>query len=123
MAKSDGCDYFKRTSLFWIVFVTFGVGYFTCVVFAPEKIPFELLGPFGTFSRYLVDNHAEVMYKGWWAALAIHVVEALVALKVCSNKGINSTTTRLMWVFQTFLFGFASLGPLLKYNPKRPKQH
>lgn len=29
MAKSDGCDYFKRTSLFWIVSVTLGVGYFT----------------------------------------------------------------------------------------------
>lgn len=28
MAKSDGSDYFKRTSLFWIVSIIFGVGYF-----------------------------------------------------------------------------------------------
>ncbi|XP_071337370.1 transmembrane protein 254 [Trachinotus anak] len=123
MAKSDGCDYFKRTSLFWIVSVTLGVGYFSCIVFAPEKIPFEHLGPFGTFCRYLVDNHADIMYKGWWASFAIHVFEAFVALKVCSNKGINNTATRFLWFFQTFLFGFASLGLLIKYDPKRPKQH
>ncbi|XP_053189633.1 transmembrane protein 254 [Scomber japonicus] len=123
MAKSDGGDFFKRTSLFWIVSVTLGMGYFTCTVFVPEKIPFELLGPFGTFCKYLVDNYASIMYKGWLAAWAVHVFEALVALKVCSNKGINNTATRCMWFFQTFLFGFASLGLLLKYDPERPKQH
>ncbi|XP_039994452.1 transmembrane protein 254 [Xiphias gladius] len=123
MAKSDGRDYFRRTSLLWIVTVTLAVGYFTCIVFAPEKIPFENLGVYGSFCRYLVDNHADLMYKGWWAALAIHVLEAFTALKVCSNKGINSTATRCLWFVQTFLFGFASLGLLLKYDPERPKQH
>ncbi|XP_074532212.1 transmembrane protein 254 [Halichoeres trimaculatus] len=123
MAKSDGCDYFKRTSLFWIVAITFGVGYYTCIVFAPEIIPYQHLGPYGTFCRYLVDNHAGLMYKGWWAALAIHVFEALVSLRVCSNKGITNTSTRWLWFIQTFLFGFASLGLLLKYDPERPKQH
>lgn len=29
MARSDGCDYFHRTSLFWIVAVTFGMGFYT----------------------------------------------------------------------------------------------
>ncbi|XP_054655119.1 transmembrane protein 254 [Dunckerocampus dactyliophorus] len=120
MAKSDGSDYFKRTSLFWIVSVLFGVGYFTCIVFAPEKIPYHLLGQFGTFCKYLVNNHASIMYKGWWATVAIHVVEALVALKLCSNKGINMSTS-CFWFLQTFVFGFASLGLLIKYNPERPK--
>ncbi|MEQ2160273.1 hypothetical protein GOODEAATRI_031917, partial [Goodea atripinnis] len=53
-------------------------------VFAPEKIPFDHLGPFGSFCRYLVDNHADLMYKGWWAAFAAHVFEGIYALKVCS---------------------------------------
>ncbi|XP_037639378.1 transmembrane protein 254 [Sebastes umbrosus] len=123
MAKSDGGDYFKRTSLFWIVFVILGMGYFTCIVFAPEKIPFEYLGAFGTFCSYLVENYSGLMYKGWWAAWAIHVYEAYVALKMCRTKGINDTTTRWLWGVQTFLFGFASLGLLLKYDPERPKQH
>ncbi|MEQ2249328.1 hypothetical protein ILYODFUR_028094, partial [Ilyodon furcidens] len=52
-------------------------------VFAPEKIPFDHLGPFGSFCRYLVDNHADLMYKGWWAAFAAHVFEGIYALKVC----------------------------------------
>lgn len=42
---------------------------------------------------------------------------------LCSKKGINDTTTRCLWFGQTFLFGFASLGLLLKYDPERPKQH
>nr|XP_057913764.1 transmembrane protein 254 [Doryrhamphus excisus] len=122
MAKSDGSDYFKRTSLFWIVSILFGLGYFTCIVFAPEKIPYHHLGPFGTFCKYLVNNHASILYKGWWATVAIHVIEALVALKLCSNKGINMSTSSC-WFLQTFIFGFASLGLLIKYNPERPKLH
>ncbi|KAM4607259.1 transmembrane protein 254 isoform 2-T2 [Polymixia lowei] len=122
MARSDGCDYFKRTSLFWMVTVTLAVGYFTCIVFAPEKIPFEYLGSYGTFCIYLVDNHADLMYKGWWAAFAIHVFEALIAMNVCSKKGIDNMAVRCLWFVQTLLFGFASLGLLLKYNPERPKQ-
>lgn len=123
MAKSDGHDYFRRTSLFWIVAITLSVGYFTCIVFAPEVIPYEHLGPFGTFCRYLVDNHAGFMYNGWWISFAIHVGEAVVSLIVCSNKGVNSLATRLLWFVQTFLFGAASLALLLKFDPKRPKQH
>uniref|UniRef100_A0A673FR19 Transmembrane protein 254 n=1 Tax=Sinocyclocheilus rhinocerous TaxID=307959 RepID=A0A673FR19_9TELE len=42
---------------------------------------------------------------------------------VCSDKGIDSTSTRLLWFAQTFLFGFASLGLLVKYKPDgRPKR-
>ncbi|KAG7229868.1 hypothetical protein INR49_012392 [Caranx melampygus] len=52
---------------------------------AKKKIPFEYLGLFGTFCRYLVDNYAGLMYKGWWAAFAIHVFEAVAALRVCSG--------------------------------------
>ncbi|KAM4607258.1 transmembrane protein 254 isoform 1-T1 [Polymixia lowei] len=93
-----------------------------CIVFAPEKIPFEYLGSYGTFCIYLVDNHADLMYKGWWAAFAIHVFEALIAMNVCSKKGIDNMAVRCLWFVQTLLFGFASLGLLLKYNPERPKQ-
>ncbi|XP_070834052.1 transmembrane protein 254-like [Chaetodon trifascialis] len=93
-----------------------------CTVFAPERIPFQYLGPFGTFSRYLVDNHADTLYKGWWVIFVIHVFEAFVALKVCSNKGINNMTSRCLWFFQTFLLGYFSLSLLFKYDPERPKQ-
>uniref|UniRef100_A0A8C6UQQ6 Transmembrane protein 254 n=1 Tax=Neogobius melanostomus TaxID=47308 RepID=A0A8C6UQQ6_9GOBI len=119
MAKSDVTEYFKRTSMSWMIAITLAVGYFTCIVFAPEVIPYQHLGPYGTFCRHLVDNYADLMYKGWWAAFAIHVFEAAYSLKVCSNKGITSQSARLLWFVQTFLFGFASLGHLLKFDPKR----
>ncbi|XP_072293095.1 transmembrane protein 254 [Eucyclogobius newberryi] len=122
MAKSDVTNYFRRTSLPWVVAVTLSVGFFACVVFAPEVIPYDLLGPFGTFCRYLVENHADLLYKGWWAAVAIHVVEALYSQKVCSDKGVHALSARLLWFVQTFLFGLASLGILLKFDPKRHKQ-
>uniref|UniRef100_A0A3P9K8F8 Transmembrane protein 254 n=2 Tax=Oryzias latipes TaxID=8090 RepID=A0A3P9K8F8_ORYLA len=122
MAGADGSAFFRRTSLFWMVTVSLSVAYFTLMVFAPEKIPLQSLGVFGSFCRHLVDNYAGLMHKGWWAAFAIHVFEAIVSLRVCSNKGISNSGVRCLWFVQTFLFGFASLGLLLKYNPQRPKQ-
>ncbi|XP_063347721.1 transmembrane protein 254-like [Pelmatolapia mariae] len=93
-----------------------------CTVFAPDVVPFELLGPFGTFSKNLAYNHHDLLYKGWWLTCAIHLCEALVALKLCSNKGIKDKTTQCLWFIQTFLFGFASLRLLIKYDPERSKQ-
>ncbi|XP_036430487.1 transmembrane protein 254 [Colossoma macropomum] len=119
MAKSDGHAYFRRSSLFWIVTVTLSMSYYTWVVFWPHQVPYDSLGPLGALSKHLVNEHYSIMYKGWWCAWAIHSFEALVALKVCSDKGIDSLSTRLLWFAQTVLFGFASLGLLLKYKPDR----
>ncbi|XP_076025351.1 transmembrane protein 254 [Genypterus blacodes] len=123
MAKSDGCDYFRRTSLFWMVAVTLSMTYFTFTVFAPGKIPYKSLGQFGTFSKHLVDNYPGLLWKGWFAAWAVHAFEASIAMKMCRQKGITDGPTRFLWLVQTVLFGFASLGLLLKYDPERPKQH
>lgn len=46
-----------------------------------------------------------------------------LAVPLHRNKGIDSMATRCMWFTQTFLFGFASLGLLLKFDPERRKQH
>ncbi|XP_003458743.2 transmembrane protein 254 [Oreochromis niloticus] len=122
MATSDGRDYFQRTRLFWMVTLSVALIYFACTVFAPDVVPFELLGPFGTFSKNLAYNHPDLLYKGWCLTCAIHLSEALVALKLCSNKGIKDMSTRCLWFIQTFLFGFASLHLLIKYDPERSKQ-
>ncbi|XP_066549352.1 transmembrane protein 254 [Amia ocellicauda] len=124
MARVDGGTYFSRTSLFWMVAVTLSMGYYTWVVFWPQQVPYEKLGPVGTFSKYMADNQYPLIYYGWWVALAIHVAEALYSLKVCSDKGIDSVVARFLWCFQTFLFGYFSLSLLLKYKPDpRPKRH
>ncbi|KAI5107899.1 transmembrane protein 254 [Silurus meridionalis] len=124
MAKSDGSSYFRRASLFWIVTVTLSMSYYTWAVFWPQKLPYDTLGPLGAFTKYLVKEYHSFMYKGWWLAWAVHLCEALVALKVCSDKGIDSPSTRLLWFVQTLLFGFASLALLLKYKAGgRAKRH
>ncbi|KAG9344383.1 hypothetical protein JZ751_011052 [Albula glossodonta] len=123
MARSDGCAYFKRTSLFWIATVSLSMGYYTCTVFWPEQLPYDKLGPLGSLSRYLVEHHHPLMYTGWWLAWLVHVGEALYSLKVCSDKGVDSLTARSLWFLQTFLFGITSLSLLLKYRPDpRPKR-
>ncbi|XP_066534752.1 transmembrane protein 254 isoform X2 [Hoplias malabaricus] len=115
MATSDEYAYFRRSSLFWIVTVTLSMGFYT--------VPYDSLGLLGSLAKHLINEHYSIMYKGWWCAWAIHVFEALVAMKVCSDKGIDSPSARLLWFAQTALFGFASLGLLLKYKPDhRSKQ-
>ncbi|XP_050982195.1 transmembrane protein 254 isoform X2 [Labeo rohita] len=117
MAKSDSYSYFKRTSLFWLVVVTVYVGFYT-------DVPYGSLGPLGALAKHLVDNHYPLLYYGWFLMWVIHLFESLFAMKICSDKGIDSTSTRLLWFAQTFLFGFASLGLLLKYKPDgRSKRH
>merc|ERR1712131_54467 len=96
------------------------MGYFTCVVFVPEQVPYENLGPLGSFSKYMANNHHGWLLKGYWAAWAIHVMEASIAMRVCREKGVTGTVTRCLWFIQTMLFGFASLGLLIKYKPDRP---
>ncbi|XP_039477724.1 transmembrane protein 254-like [Oreochromis aureus] len=64
MATSDGRDYFQRTRLFWMVTLSVALIYFACTVFAPDVVPFELLGPFGTFSKNFAYNHPDLLYKG-----------------------------------------------------------
>ncbi|XP_063047998.1 transmembrane protein 254 [Engraulis encrasicolus] len=122
MANTDGRSYFKRSSWFWIITVTVSMGYYTWVVFSSETVPCDLLGPLGSLTKYLVDNHSSLIYNGWWLAWAIHLFEALVAMKICSDKGVESPTARCLWFVQTFLYGFASLGLLIKYKPDRLKQ-
>uniref|UniRef100_A0A673M2N8 Transmembrane protein 254 n=1 Tax=Sinocyclocheilus rhinocerous TaxID=307959 RepID=A0A673M2N8_9TELE len=120
MAKSDGGSYFRRTSLFWMV-VVHNNYYTQCwwTAFWPRDVPYGLLGPLGALAKYFVDYH----YPAWFLMFAIHVCEALFALKFCSDKGIDSTSTRLLWIAQTFLFGLTSLCLLIKYKPDgRPKR-
>ncbi|KAL2083555.1 hypothetical protein ACEWY4_021328 [Coilia grayii] len=119
MASSDGRSYFKRSSWFWIITVTISMGYYTCVVFWSEAVPCDRLGPLGSLTKYLVDNHSSLLYNGWWLAWVIHLIEALVAMKICSDKGVQSSKARCLWFVQTVLFGFTSLGLLLQYKPDR----
>ncbi|XP_006887529.1 PREDICTED: transmembrane protein 254-like [Elephantulus edwardii] len=123
MQKTAGeAAYFQKGSVFWFMVITLSMGYYTWVVFWPQSIPYQSLGPLGPFTQYLVDHHQTLMYNGYWLAWLIHVGESLYALVLCKYKGITNDRARLLWFIQTFLFGIASLSILIAYRPKHKKQ-
>ncbi|XP_050982193.1 transmembrane protein 254 isoform X3 [Labeo rohita] len=101
MAKSDGYSYFRRSSLFWMVTVTISLSFYTWTVFWPQDVPYGSLGPLGALAKHLVDNHYPVLYYGWFLTWAIHLFEALFALKICSCLDSHSDGThslqRIHW--------------------------
>ncbi|XP_026509560.1 transmembrane protein 254-like isoform X1 [Terrapene carolina triunguis] len=101
-APGDPVGYFRCTSRFWMGVIAISIGYFAWAVFLPSTIPYENLGPFGHFTKYLVDNHPKLLYNG--------------------TKGITDSSVQRRWFIQTFLFGIASLSHLLAYKPPPKKQ-
>nr|XP_025861278.1 transmembrane protein 254 isoform X1 [Vulpes vulpes] len=92
------------------------------VVFWPQSVPYQSLGPLGLFTQYLVDHHHTLLHSGYWLTWLIHVGESLYAMVLCKSKGITNGRAQLLWFLQTFLFGIASLSILIAYRPKRQKQ-
>ncbi|XP_006211676.1 transmembrane protein 254 isoform X2 [Vicugna pacos] len=123
MGKAAGdAMYFQRASLFWVTVITVSLVYYTGAVFWPESIPYQSLGPLGSFTQYLVDHHHTLLHKGYWLAWLIHLGESLYAIVLCKSKGITNSWTQLLWFLQTFLFGIASLSYLIAYRPRHQKQ-
>uniref|UniRef100_A0A8C9JQR6 Transmembrane protein 254 n=2 Tax=Panthera tigris TaxID=9694 RepID=A0A8C9JQR6_PANTA len=119
---AGGKAYFQRCSLLWFTVIILSFGYYTWVVFWPQSIPYQSLGPLGLFSQYLVDHHHTLLRSGYWLAWLIHVGEALYAMVLCKSKGITDGRAQVLWFLQTFLFGVASLSILIAYRPKCQKQ-
>ncbi|XP_054839747.1 transmembrane protein 254 [Eublepharis macularius] len=114
--------YFQRTHWAWMAAIIVGLTYYGWVVFSPETMPHDYLGPLGTFTKYLVENHKLYLDVGYAATWAVHVLEAIYAVKLCWDKGITDLSTQFWWGVQTFLFGFASIMHLLLYEPPKDKR-
>ncbi|KAM5240223.1 transmembrane protein 254 isoform 1-T1 [Hipposideros larvatus] len=114
--------YFRTARPLPSLITVLGLGYFAWVVFWPQSIPYQSLGPLGPFTQYLVDHHHTFLHNGYWIAWLIHVGESLYAMVLCKSKGITDSRAQLLWFLQTFLFGIASLSILMAYRPKRQKR-
>ena len=121
MGKAGGDEtYFQRSSLFWVTVIILSFGYYTWMVFWPETIPYQSLGPLDPFTQYLLDHHHTLVHSWYWLAWLIRVGESLYAIVLFKCKGITNSWTQLLWFLQTFLFGMASY--LIAYSPRRQKQ-
>ncbi|KAJ1142346.1 hypothetical protein NDU88_008672 [Pleurodeles waltl] len=123
MSAGSESAYFRRAGLFWMVLISSSMSFFALTVFWPEHVPYQHLGPLGSFVKYLVRNHYPWLYYGFWAAWAVHVLESLYAIRLCSMKGITNGWVCAKWLIQTLLFGIASLSLLLAYKPGQQKKH
>ncbi|XP_031538183.1 transmembrane protein 254 isoform X1 [Vicugna pacos] len=125
-AKSEtgraATSYFRAARSLPSLVTVLALGYFGGAVFWPESIPYQSLGPLGSFTQYLVDHHHTLLHKGYWLAWLIHLGESLYAIVLCKSKGITNSWTQLLWFLQTFLFGIASLSYLIAYRPRHQKQ-
>ncbi|XP_023620299.1 transmembrane protein 254 isoform X3 [Myotis lucifugus] len=106
VAKSErgrtATAYFRTARPLPSLATALALGYFAWVVFWPQSIPYQSLGPLGPFTQYLVDHHHTLLRNG--------------------SKGITNGRAQLLWFLQTFLFGIASLSILIAYRPKRQKR-
>ena len=66
--------------------------------------------------RYVSDGRLHLYLEMWYWNVVLNLLPCL-----CRAKGIAGPTTRFLWFVQTILFGFASLGLLIKYKPDRLK--
>ncbi|KAM8776129.1 transmembrane protein 254 isoform 2-T2 [Rhynchonycteris naso] len=121
-ARKAATAYFRTARPFPALVTLLGLVYFAWVVFWPQSVPYQSLGPLGPFTQYLVDHHHTLLHNGYWLAWLIHVGESLYAMVLCKSKGITSGRAQLLWFLQTFLFGIASLSILIAFRPKRRKQ-
>nr|XP_060625041.1 transmembrane protein 254-like [Anolis sagrei ordinatus] len=101
--------YFRSPRTSVMLLIAAGMGYYSWAVFAPASIPYDSLGPLGTFTKFLVENHNTPFKIGYVISWAIHLGEALYALKLCKNKGVTDSKTQLLWFVQTLAFGGFSL--------------
>ncbi|CAH1245804.1 TMEM254 [Branchiostoma lanceolatum] len=109
--------FFRLASPFWMSFIGVGFTIFGFAVFAPQSVPWPMLGPLGTLTQHLIKNYPVQLYRGFWVAWGIHTVEAVIAAVLTTMKNIDGIT-RLKWIVQTQLFGLASLYMLILYKPK-----
>ncbi|XP_077988072.1 transmembrane protein 254-like [Glandiceps talaboti] len=114
-------DYFVVTPTRWIILITFGMSFFTLTCFRPDLIPYKYLGPFGTFDKYLVDNHSQLLRQGYVLAWGIHITESFLTIPMCRKRRITDVSARVKWFVQTLLFGIGSLHYLMKYKPNKMK--
>nr|XP_034352947.1 transmembrane protein 254 isoform X3 [Arvicanthis niloticus] len=83
MGTATGTGYFQRGNLPWFIVIIFSFSYYTWVVFWPQSIPYQSLGPLGLFTQYLVDHHPIFLRNGYWLTWLIHIGESLYALVLC----------------------------------------
>jgi len=110
--------FFQSANPVWYLFCDGGLLQLAILTFWPHIMPYEYLGLFGHFTKYLAYNHHYLLVIIFSIAIFLHIFEAILALRLCKKLNIDSHTTR-QWFIQTLLLGYVSLGKLREYAAKK----
>ena len=115
MSRKVSENYFQRPPWYIEGFVMFGLWYLLSVsVLAPHLLP-NTGAVTDAYLRFVTSN-STLIYKIYYGAILIHILETLAALYLCHRLQLNMCTS-LKWVFSVFLFGIFSLWKLITvYN-------
>ncbi|CBY24776.1 unnamed protein product [Oikopleura dioica] len=113
-------EFFKKTTIWWVLPISFGMSLLGWCVYEPSTVPHRSLGILGKLTKELVDNYPILLQVTWYAALAAHISEAIYAYKLAKNLNIKENFCRA-WALQTLFFGYASLMHLKDFENEQAK--
>jgi len=113
-------DFFVLPSIVFLILVPSGLILTGMSAFAPSSIP-GVLGPLGQFARTLGEDYSIIVKAVCVVALALHVIEAIIAFRIARNLKIQFSTS-VKWFLLTFVMGIFSLRNLLKQKNRASRK-
>jgi hypothetical protein len=110
--------FFQAVNPLWYLACDGGLLQLAILTFWKNIMPYDYLGFFGRFTKYLAFNYHSLLLTIFWIAIFLHVFEALIARRLCQKLKIDSQNSR-KWFIQTLLLGYVSLGKLRRYAAKK----
>lgn len=113
-------NYFHRAGIIWFIIIPFGMGLLALLAFVfPPSLPQSGSPSSGSEFFQLINFYVLKAFQSqfvlqviFYLAVAIHVVESLVAYFVATKMGCLES--RGYWAAQTLLLGYPSLRLLLQ---------
>jgi len=112
-------NYFRGPGLLWGVasVLILTIGHLGC--YYPDLVPYGRMGPAGRLYQYVALSNPMILQALYHGLLAVHLIEGLVALKLCVDCGITDGATRAKWFAQTLVCGITSLRHLIAASSRK----
>lgn len=113
--------FFQAVHPIWYPLCDGGLLQLGILTFCPKIMPYESLGFYGIFTRYLAENYHTLLLIVFWISMFLHVFEAWIARGICRRLKMDAQTSQ-KWIVQTLLVGYVSLGTLRQHAASKSRQ-
>ena len=113
--------FFQAANPLWYIACDGGLLQLAILTYWRNIMPYEYLGVFGQFTKYLAYNHHSLLVTIFWISMFLHVFEAILARRLCKKLNIDSKNSQ-KWFIQTLLLGYVSLGKLRRHAAKKERK-